>query len=127
MRHPPARVDEPAGLQGGLLRFAPSIPRVGAAAGRRFFVFWHEYILFPVFLESLTSAAVLVSRHGDADALTHLVSHFHLKVIRGSTRRGGAAATLEMVRKGAAATWSSPPTAPAARAAAWRWGRCSWP
>jgi lysophospholipid acyltransferase (LPLAT)-like uncharacterized protein len=75
-------------------------PSLRSCRGPKIFVFWHEYMLFPVFLESLTSAAVLVSQHADADMLTHLVSHFGLKVIRGSTRRGGMAATREMVRKG---------------------------
>jgi lysophospholipid acyltransferase (LPLAT)-like uncharacterized protein len=75
-------------------------PSRRACRGKKIFVFWHEYILFPIFLESLTSAAVLVSQHGDADVLTHLVSHFHLKVIRGSTRRGGTIATRELARIG---------------------------
>jgi lysophospholipid acyltransferase (LPLAT)-like uncharacterized protein len=75
-------------------------PGHSTCSGRKIFVFWHEYILFPIFLESLTSVAVLLSRHGDADVLTHLVSHFRLNAVRGSTRRGGMAATRELTRKG---------------------------
>ena len=102
-------------------------PTHPACCGRKIFVFWHEYILFPIFLESLTSVAVLLSRHGDADVLTHLISHFRLNAVRGSTQRGGTAATRELARKGSHMHLVITPTGPAGRAVAWPSGRSTWP
>jgi lysophospholipid acyltransferase (LPLAT)-like uncharacterized protein len=73
-------------------------PTLSASYGQKIFIFWHEYILFPIFLQSFTAVAVLLSRHGDADILTHLISHFRVHPVRGSTQRGGTAAIRELFR-----------------------------
>jgi lysophospholipid acyltransferase (LPLAT)-like uncharacterized protein len=67
--------------------------------GRKIFVFWHEHILFPVFHRSHSSIAILLSRHRDADVLSHVAYQLGFRVVRGSTQRGGAAALRELLRE----------------------------
>jgi hypothetical protein len=67
--------------------------------GCKLFLFWHEYLLFPFFLHSLSHVTALLSRHGDADILSRLLYQFRLKAVRGSTRRGGVAALLQLLRQ----------------------------
>jgi len=81
--------------------YDPSLdPASPECRGRKVFVLWHEYLLFAICLHSLSDVAVLLSRHRDADILFHLASRLGFHVVRGSTRRGGAAAVRELLREG---------------------------
>jgi hypothetical protein len=67
--------------------------------GQKIFVFWHEYILFPLVKRGHCNLAMLLSRHGDAEILSRVAYHFGFECVRGSSRRGGAAALRELVEK----------------------------
>jgi len=66
----------------------------------RIYVFWHEYILIPLYLRGHCDLAMLLSRHRDADILTRVAYHMGFDCVRGSTNRGAAAALLELSRLG---------------------------
>jgi lysophospholipid acyltransferase (LPLAT)-like uncharacterized protein len=68
-------------------------------SGRKIYVFWHEYILIPLVIRGHCNLAMLLSRHGDAEILSRVAYHFGFECVRGSTRRGGAAALRELFAK----------------------------
>lgn len=70
-----------------------------ACRGKKIYIFWHEYILWPLAVRGHCNLAMLISRHGDADVLSRLAYHFGFECVRGSTRRGGAAALKEMLER----------------------------
>ncbi len=65
--------------------------------GRKIYVFWHEYILFPLYLRGHCRLAVLLSRHRDAQILSYAAYHLGFEVVRGSTGRGGEAALQQLL------------------------------
>jgi hypothetical protein len=67
--------------------------------GQKIYIFWHEYILFPLYLRGRCNIAMLLSRHHDAEILSHAAHHLGFEFVRGSTNRGGAAALREMLAK----------------------------
>jgi lysophospholipid acyltransferase (LPLAT)-like uncharacterized protein len=67
--------------------------------GQKIFVFWHEYILFPLHMRGHCNLAMLLSQHRDADILTELARHLGFEFVRGSSSRGGTSALREMLRK----------------------------
>lgn len=66
-------------------------------SGQKIYVFWHEYILFPLYLRGHCNLAMLLSRHRDADLLTQVARRLGFEFVRGSTTRGGASALREML------------------------------
>lgn len=64
------------------------------------FVFWHEYIFFPIYLRPNCRLAMLLSQHQDAELLSHVASFAGLETVRGSTNRGGSAALKELIERG---------------------------
>ena len=75
----------------------PSRPQ---CRGQKLYVFWHEYILFPLYLRGHCNLAMLLSRHRDAEILSHAAYHLGFDFVRGSTQRGGGMALRELLRKG---------------------------
>lgn len=73
-------------------------PAYRGCQGQRIYVFWHEYILFPLYLRGHCNLAMLLSRHRDADILARVARHMGFEYVRGSTRRGGIAALRELLR-----------------------------
>ncbi|MFK7737623.1 MAG: lysophospholipid acyltransferase family protein [Pirellulaceae bacterium] len=69
-------------------------------AGPVIFVFWHEYIPFPVYTRPHCRLAMLLSQHQDAEILSHIASFAGLSTVRGSTNRGGTNALRELLEKG---------------------------
>lgn len=67
--------------------------------GQKIYIFWHEYILFPLYLRGNCNLAMLLSRHRDADILTELARHLGFQFVRGSTFGGGSTALRELLRK----------------------------
>jgi len=67
--------------------------------GPMIFVFWHEYIPFPVYLRGHCNVSMLISRHTDADILGRVAGHLGYSFVRGSTSRGGAAALRELLER----------------------------
>ncbi|MCA9231714.1 MAG: lysophospholipid acyltransferase family protein [Planctomycetales bacterium] len=87
-------------LQYRALFYDPSVdPKLGCDRPC-IYVFWHEYILIPLYLRGNCNLAMLLSRHRDADILTRVAFHMGFDCVRGSTNRGAAAALLEMARLG---------------------------
>ena len=66
----------------------------------RIYVFWHEYILVPLYLRGHCDLAMLLSKHRDADVLARVANHMGFDCVRGSTNRGSTTALLEMRRRG---------------------------
>ncbi len=69
--------------------------------GQKIYVFWHENILFPIYLRGHCNVAMLLSRHRDADILSEIADRLGFEFIRGSSYRGGAAAIRELLRRSA--------------------------
>lgn len=74
-------------------------PRLGTAEPR-IYVFWHEYILAPLYLRGHCDLVMLLSRHKDANVLGRVAHHLGFGTIRGSSNKGAAAALLQMKRRG---------------------------
>jgi len=67
--------------------------------GPKIYIFWHENILFPLYLRGHCDLAMLLSRHRDADVLARVAHHLGFHCVRGSTYRGAAAAVRNMLRR----------------------------
>jgi lysophospholipid acyltransferase (LPLAT)-like uncharacterized protein len=67
--------------------------------GQKIYIFWHEYILFPLYLRGHCNLAMLLSQHRDAEILSHAAHHLGFEFVRGSTRRGGVAALRQLLAK----------------------------
>jgi lysophospholipid acyltransferase (LPLAT)-like uncharacterized protein len=67
--------------------------------GQKIYIFWHEYILFPLYLRGHCNMAMLLSRHRDAEILSHAAHHLGFEFVRGSTNRGGVAALKQMLAR----------------------------
>ena len=71
--------------------YDPTIDPVDARyRGQKIYIFWHEYILFPLYLRGHCNLAMLLSRHRDADILTEIANHLGFEFVRGSTNAGGS-------------------------------------
>ncbi len=83
-------------------RFAIAGPHLNPAwrKGPAIFVFWHEMLLMPAYTHARYNAATLVSRHRDGEFLTQVIRLLGGGVVRGSTRRKGAAALRQLLRAG---------------------------
>jgi lysophospholipid acyltransferase (LPLAT)-like uncharacterized protein len=66
----------------------------------RIYVFWHEYILIPLYLRGHCDLTMLLSKHRDADLLGVVADHMGFECVRGSTYNGAAAALRELTRRG---------------------------
>jgi lysophospholipid acyltransferase (LPLAT)-like uncharacterized protein len=63
---------------------------------RVIYIIWHESILFPTSFRG--KAHVLVSQHRDGELIARLCQQLGFPTVRGSTRRGGAQALLQLTR-----------------------------
>jgi len=52
-------------------------------------VFWHEYIMLPLYVFRFRNLYGLVSQHLDGEIITRIIRHFGHGAIRGSSTRGG--------------------------------------
>jgi lysophospholipid acyltransferase (LPLAT)-like uncharacterized protein len=66
---------------------------------QKIYIFWHEYILFPIYLRGHCNMSMLLSRHRDAEILSYAAYHLGFDFVRGSTNRGGVAAIRELLEK----------------------------
>ena len=66
---------------------------------QKIYIFWHEYILLPLYVRGNCNLAMLLSRHRDAQLLYHAAHHLGFDCVRGSTNRGGAAALRAMLAR----------------------------
>ncbi len=80
--------------------FDPAIdPARRDCQGQKIYVFWHEYILFPIYLRGHCNLAMLLSRHRDADILSRVAYHLGFECVRGSTYRGAGTAIRQLLRR----------------------------
>ena len=80
--------------------YDPSVdPILPECRGQKIYIFWHEYILFPIYLRGHCNLAMLLSRHRDAEILSHAAYHLGFDFVRGSTNRGGVGAIRELLHK----------------------------
>ena len=68
-------------------------------AGQKIYLFWHEYLLIPIYMRGYNNLSMLLSRHNDAEILSRAAHHLGFDFVRGSTSRGGVMALRELVRK----------------------------
>ncbi|MEM9351651.1 MAG: lysophospholipid acyltransferase family protein [Planctomycetota bacterium] len=66
----------------------------------RMYVFWHEYILLPLYLRGNCDLTMLLSQHRDADVLARVAKQMGFDSVRGSTYRGSVTALRSMARAG---------------------------
>ncbi len=67
--------------------------------GTKIYVFWHENILFPLYLRGHSNIAMLLSRHSDADILARVAGMMGFGTVRGSTFKGGSVALRELAAR----------------------------
>jgi lysophospholipid acyltransferase (LPLAT)-like uncharacterized protein len=67
--------------------------------GQKIYVFWHENILFPLYMRGHCNLAMLLSRHRDADILSETANRMGFEFVRGSTFGGGGSAIRELLRR----------------------------
>ncbi|MCH2212801.1 MAG: lysophospholipid acyltransferase family protein [Fuerstiella sp.] len=70
-------------------------PPVGSV--RYCFCLWHDIILAALFCHKAHSLSTLISRHEDGTYLSDLIGILGIRPIRGSTSRGGAQATKQLL------------------------------
>ncbi len=74
-------------------------PRLGTDEPR-IYLFWHEYILVPLYLRGHCDLVMLLSKHRDAEILSRVAHHMGFGCIRGSSNKGATAALLKMQSRG---------------------------
>jgi lysophospholipid acyltransferase (LPLAT)-like uncharacterized protein len=80
--------------------YDPTVDPVNAGySGQKIYIFWHEYILFPLYLRGNNNLVMLLSQHRDAEVLSRTAYHLGFECVRGSTFRGGAGALRELMEK----------------------------
>jgi lysophospholipid acyltransferase (LPLAT)-like uncharacterized protein len=65
------------------------------SVARCIFAVWHESVM--TFCRFRTYGRVLISRHNDGEMIAQACKYFGLEVTRGSSRRGGSAALLDLI------------------------------
>lgn len=66
--------------------------------GNRIYVFWHEYILFPLPIWGNRNVTSLISNHRDGDFIARAAHHLGFSAVRGSTTRGSLKALRTLLR-----------------------------
>ena len=83
-------------------RYRPLGPDVDPARrnleGRYIYAIWHENILLPVYQYSRANVWVIISQHKDGTLLSEMGRHIRLKLVRGSTTRGGVQGLRKLLR-----------------------------
>lgn len=80
--------------------YDPSVdPALPEFSGPYIYVFWHEYLLAPIYGRGNCDVAMLLSRHRDAEILGQAAKFLGFETVRGSTTRGGLTALREMLRE----------------------------
>lgn len=69
-------------------------------AGRYIYAMWHENMLLPAYHYSSPNFCVLLSQHGDAQIMADILRCLKVRVVRGSTTRGGVEAIRGMLKAG---------------------------
>jgi len=93
--------------------FGPDInPNKRGLQGRYIYAFWHENLLLPAYHYSRPDVHVLISEHADGELIAQASRHLRMKLIRGSTTRGGLEAVRQIVRLGGTSHLALTPDGP---------------
>jgi lysophospholipid acyltransferase (LPLAT)-like uncharacterized protein len=77
---------------------SPDVDPTRPGLAQRFvYAFWHEAMLLPAYHYRNTPTRVLIGEHADGEIMARACGHLGLKVVRGSTTRGGARGLRELV------------------------------
>jgi hypothetical protein len=74
------------------------------------YAFWHESLLAPAKIR--TKVRVMISQSADGELIARVCHHLGLGTVRGSPKRGGAQAILELLRDGQRSHWAITPDGP---------------
>ena len=74
------------------------------------YAFWHESLLAPAKIR--TKVKVMISQSADGELIAQVCRHLGLGTVRGSPKRGGAQAILELLRDGEHSHWALTPDGP---------------
>ena len=89
-----------------------SLDPIHSGGQPRIYLFWHESILFPLYLRGNCNLSMLLSKHRDADLLERIAQRFGFGCVRGSTARGGAQALRELAQRSASEHLTITPDGP---------------
>jgi lysophospholipid acyltransferase (LPLAT)-like uncharacterized protein len=67
---------------------------------RYIYAFWHENLLLPAYHFSRPDVWVLISQHADGELIAEACRNLRLRLVRGSTTRGGVQAVRQMIKLG---------------------------
>jgi lysophospholipid acyltransferase (LPLAT)-like uncharacterized protein len=96
-----------------MARYDPTAdPAEASFRGPAIYIFWHEYIPFPLHLRPNCRLAMLMSQHQDAEILSHIAHYAGLDAVLGSTSRGGTTALRELIHRGKGMSLAITPDGP---------------
>jgi lysophospholipid acyltransferase (LPLAT)-like uncharacterized protein len=75
-------------------------PHAPGLKERFLYVFWHENMLVPAYHYGRPDTWVLISQHADGQMIAQACRHLRMRVVTGSTTRGGVEALRQMLRIG---------------------------
>jgi lysophospholipid acyltransferase (LPLAT)-like uncharacterized protein len=79
--------------------FDPTVDRVHPHfSGRKIYICWHEYLLWPIMNYGHRSMLGLTSQHGDGELVSRAMQHLGWSIERGSTSRGGTGALIRLLK-----------------------------
>jgi lysophospholipid acyltransferase (LPLAT)-like uncharacterized protein len=79
-------------------------PHLRRRKARYIYALWHEYLLLPMYQFRDAGVAVLISEHRDGELANLVGRQFGLRVVRGSTTRGGVPALRRLIALGRASS-----------------------
>ncbi|WP_425397600.1 lysophospholipid acyltransferase family protein [Aeoliella sp.] len=88
-----------ASLDYRVLHYDRSIDPINGPPHPGIYIFWHENILFPLYLRGRCHLSMLLSRHRDADILAEVARFSGFGTVRGSTGHGGREALEQLVQR----------------------------
>ncbi|MEC7566581.1 MAG: lysophospholipid acyltransferase family protein [Planctomycetota bacterium] len=87
-------------------------PVLAEYQGPNIYLFWHEYIPIPFYLRGRCNITMLLSRHRDAEWLSHTARYMGFGTVRASTSRGGVAGLKELLNVGKTQNLTMTPDGP---------------
>jgi lysophospholipid acyltransferase (LPLAT)-like uncharacterized protein len=92
--------------------YDPAVDPVRDNGARRIYLFWHENILFPIYLRGHCNLTMLLSRHRDATVLSETARRLGFGFVRGSTFGGGSSALRQLLERSRGAHLTITPDGP---------------
>jgi hypothetical protein len=80
--------------------------------GPRIYALPHGSLLLPAFRLRTTGAVIMISRHRDGELIAQAIERVGFRTVRGSSTRGGGAASLDFLRNHRDRPWVVTPDGP---------------